>query len=250
MKKIIKVALILLSPLFLFGAAVAGEDSIGRRLFEYNLAAEYERTMNREINRILPARIEIDALLQTALVSGHRPKARPSTIVVKSPRPMARHDRFNPIVERLENIIAATPDSEIPAPPTKKVGISQESCIAIANYHEARGEGVIGQMAVSSVILQRAAVQRHWGKTPCQVVSPIQFSFMITKTSFPPIDDLEAWKIATVIAREILKSGPVEELRDADHYHAGYVAPVWRHKMPVVAVIGDHTFYADPLSRS
>ena len=139
-------------------------------------------------------------------------------------------------------------------PPTTLRGQTALACMAVAIFHEARGESITGQRAVASVILQKSLVPDRWGDRPCEVVRPVQFSFMTGRYDFPPIerpreaDWRRNWRTALDIAADTLVSGPMDELVGADHYHATYVAPVWRKAMPAVARIGDHIFYADPES--
>jgi spore germination cell wall hydrolase CwlJ-like protein len=118
------------------------------------------------------------------------------------------------------------------------------SCIAIAVYHEARGENIHGQMAVASVILQRAKTPGRWGTSACDVVRPIQFSFMRSRWGFPPIREMDAWMKAIDVAEAIMLSGPLPELKGADHYHATYVSPDWARKLVKIGKIGTHVFYA------
>jgi spore germination cell wall hydrolase CwlJ-like protein len=119
-------------------------------------------------------------------------------------------------------------------------------CIAVAVYHEARGETVLGQKAVASVVIQRSITPGRWGDTPCDVVKPVQFEFMKSRYRFERIREKEAWKLAVRVALTMMYEGPMEELRNADHYHTKKVYPKWRKSMPVVARIGEHIFYADP----
>lgn len=139
-------------------------------------------------------------------------------------------------------------------PPSSLRNQSDLACTAVAVYFESRGESFEGQKAVASVVLQRAQTPHRWGSRPCDVVKPVQFSFMTSKYGYPSIRHSEAdwevpWASALKAAREVLLDGPLPELHGADHYHATYVHPAWRRKMPRVARIGKHIFYADPESR-
>lgn len=136
----------------------------------------------------------------------------------------------------------------IKRPPSTTYGETALGCIAVAVYHEARGEPVIGQKGVASVIVQRSITPERWGDTPCEVVIPVQFSFMQSRYRFEPISDMKAWKLAVRVALTVMYEGPMDELRDADHYHATYVDPKWRYKMRKTAQIGNHIFYSDPES--
>lgn len=138
------------------------------------------------------------------------------------------------------------------APPHSLRGETQLACMAVAVFHEARGESLKGQRAVASVVLQRAMTPGRWGGTPCDVVRPVQFSFMTSRFGFPSITEEDGWEKswgqAIGVAARTLADGPMPELKGADHYHARYVHPSWQKKMLRTAVIGNHYFYADPKS--
>lgn len=133
------------------------------------------------------------------------------------------------------------------APPEDFAGLGELGCLAVAIYHEARDQPLLGQRGVAAVILRRAALPR-WGETVCNVVQPVQFSFLTGDRGFPPIDEPDAWRVALAVAVEALTEGPPSTLGNADHYHATWVAPVWRGEMRKVARIGEHIFYSDPRS--
>ena len=127
-------------------------------------------------------------------------------------------------------------------------GAEDHFCLAVAIYHEARGEPREGQEAVASVILQRAFVPGRWGNTVCEVVRPVAFSFVHEDGGFDPITEPDAWATALEIAMVVMAEGPDPWLEGADHYHATHVSPKWSRAMPRVARIGRHIFYADPRS--
>jgi spore germination cell wall hydrolase CwlJ-like protein len=133
-------------------------------------------------------------------------------------------------------------------PPSSLRGQSSLACIAVAIYHEARGQTQHGQLAVASVILQRVAVPNRWGRKACDVVRPVQFSFMKSRYGFPPITERDAWVEAVHLAAKSVVEGPLPELKRADHYHTVDVDPDWSRKMDMVGQIGDHIFFRDPKS--
>lgn len=123
-------------------------------------------------------------------------------------------------------------------------------CLAINTYHEARGELIPGQYAVNHVVLNRA------GGDPdkaCEVIfKRHQFSWTSKvsregkgwrlPTHMVP-KDKDAWARAQIIARVTLEGRMHDLTRGADHYHATYVAPSWRHAMAQTKRIGTHIFY-------
>lgn len=134
-------------------------------------------------------------------------------------------------------------------PPRNFNGATNLACIAVTVYHEARGESIKGQRAVADVVIQRALVPNRWGDTPCDVVQPVQFSYLTEDGTYTPIDMVNeriAWERAVRVALTALVMGPDENLKGADHYHTHDVTPEWRLAMNVATVIGEHIFYVDP----
>lgn len=119
----------------------------------------------------------------------------------------------------------------------------QANCIAVAVYHEARGESLEGQLAVARVIMNRAAS----GKYPtswCGVVKqPWQFSF-VRNGRFPSVDEgSAAWRKALGITRLAVANAVTSVPTDCLWYHADYVAPSWGQRLTRVEKIGAHIFY-------
>ena len=136
-------------------------------------------------------------------------------------------------------------DLLVPDPPRSLAGATDLQCLAVAIYHEARDQSLDGQLAVASVILNRAREPKRWGARPCDIVVPGQFSFLSPLGRVPAIDNREAWAIAVEMAREALERGPSSLVGQADHYHTLAVQPDWQDGMERVIRIGDHIFYAD-----
>jgi hypothetical protein len=119
----------------------------------------------------------------------------------------------------------------------------QANCIAVAVYHEARGETLEGQLAVAKVIMNRAAS----GKYPtswCGVVKqPWQFSF-VRNGRFPSVDEgSAAWRKALGVTRLAVANAVQSVPSDCLWYHADYVAPSWGRRLTRVEKIGAHIFY-------
>lgn len=121
----------------------------------------------------------------------------------------------------------------------------EANCIAVAVYHEARGESLEGQMAVAKVIMNRAAS----GKYPtswCGVVKqPWQFSFVNPRTGYmPSVDQASAaWRKALGVTRLAVANAVPSVSNDCLWYHADYVAPSWGRRLTRVDKIGAHIFY-------
>ena len=119
----------------------------------------------------------------------------------------------------------------------------EANCIAVAVYHEARGETLEGQLAVAKVIMNRASS----GKYPtswCGVVKqPWQFSF-VRQGRFPSVDQRSAaWRKALGVTRLAVANAVQSVPEDCLWYHADYVAPSWGRRLTRVEKIGAHIFY-------
>jgi len=116
-------------------------------------------------------------------------------------------------------------------------------CLALAIYHEARGESYIAKLAVSKTIYNRVESNR-WPNTICEVImQPKQFSF-VKKGRVPMPKDEKSWQKAYVLAKKIEKNPEILPIMEADHFHSVQVRPVWRKKLHRLVRIGNHIFYS------
>jgi N-acetylmuramoyl-L-alanine amidase len=121
----------------------------------------------------------------------------------------------------------------------------QAHCIAVAVYHEARGESLEGQLAVARVIMNRAASGKYPTSWCGTVKQPWQFSFVNPRTGvYPSIDEASAsWKKALGVTRLAVANAVQTLPQDVLWYHADYVAPGWGKRLTKVEKIGTHIFY-------
>jgi hypothetical protein len=138
---------------------------------------------------------------------------------------------------------------------------SERACLALAIYHEARGEVRSGQIAVARVVINRSR-SRAYPSTVCGVVfqnahmlNRCQFSFACDRLSDFPSDHA-SWKNSIRVANGLICAGDCTPprlrrapmatplLRTATHYHATHVAPSWSKKLTPLGRIGGHLFYA------
>ena len=114
-----------------------------------------------------------------------------------------------------------------------------------ALYHEARGEGVEGQVAVGNVILNRT--KGRWGDTVKKVVEQRkQFSYR-NKGAPAPASDKKAWAVAKAIAVKLLSGQYEDNTGGADHYLniKDSTDGGWRKSMNHTSKIGHHDFYKE-----
>lgn len=137
----------------------------------------------------------------------------------------------------------------------------ERQCLALAVYHEARGERASGQFAVAGVVINRMR-SRAYPESLCGVVyqnarmrNRCQFSFACDTIVDAP-REAESWKRARQVADMMLcRSECGSAFADparitalgfqrATHYHATYVAPPWSRKLEPLGRIGRHRFFA------
>lgn len=125
-------------------------------------------------------------------------------------------------------------------------------CLTEALYHEARGESVLGQIAVAEVILNRVD-SRAYPDSVCGVIGQgansgraCQFSYKCDGKSDAPSEH-EVYDHLGKIAWLMLAGKPRILTGDATHYHTTSVRPKWSRKLVKTARIGDHLFYRKPV---
>ena len=172
-----------------------------------------------------------------ATVTGSVIQAAPaSSVTLSLQRPIAREAAWLqqggwPLYALVDRFSAGAPLDE------------QANCIAVAVYHEARGESLEGQLAVARVIMNRAASGKY-PTTWCGVVKqPWQFSF-VQNGYMPSVDESsQAWRNALGITRLAINNAVQSVPTDCLWYHANYVSPSWGRRLTRVSQIGAHIFY-------
>lgn len=111
-------------------------------------------------------------------------------------------------------------------------------CLATNIYHEARGEGYWGGLAVAVVTINRAQ-HRDYPRSICAVVyQPKQFSWTNSRTHRATTNPASIY-----LAKVALSQRHRLRWLKATHYHTTAVKPRWRLQLQRVAKIGDHVFY-------
>lgn len=124
---------------------------------------------------------------------------------------------------------------------------SEQQCLALALYWEARGEGRKGMIAVGWTVLNRVR-SRDFPSTPCNVVHqggerpPCQFSWWCDGRSDRPRERY-SWQQALLIAGELLLDPPPDPTGGSLYYHSTHVYPRWSRSLTRTARIGSHVFY-------
>ncbi|MEM6677687.1 MAG: cell wall hydrolase [Pseudomonadota bacterium] len=121
-------------------------------------------------------------------------------------------------------------------------------CMAEGLYFEARGESVLGQIAVGEVILNRVD-SRSYPDTVCGVLeqgahrlNACQFSYNCDGQD-ETIHEPKAWEQVGKVAWLMLQGRPRTITDKATHYHTTAVSPSWAQRLVKTARIGEHLFY-------
>jgi spore germination cell wall hydrolase CwlJ-like protein len=135
-------------------------------------------------------------------------------------------------------------------------------CLALALYHEARGEPLVGQIAVAQVVLNRV-MDKRYPNTICAVVKQkkafkkagnkklvyyCQFTFYCDGKSDKPNNKSkfkEMLDIANAVTSTYLHvyDKKYQIIEGATHYHHIDILPKWAKNMTEIATINNHIFY-------
>lgn len=128
-------------------------------------------------------------------------------------------------------------------------------CLTEALYFEARGESLIGQIAVAEVILNRVD-SASFPNSVCGVVNQgkqyrnaCQFSYKCDGKS-DRIGSRGVYEELGKVAWVMLEGKPRILTGKATHYHNTQVNPRWARKLTRTARIGEHLFYRAKLQLS
>lgn len=126
-------------------------------------------------------------------------------------------------------------------------------CLALNIYHEARGEPLVGQIAVAQVVLNRVE-SPQFPNTICDVVKdghynenvPVinkcQFSWWCDGKSDTPQDTVR-WENSLHLAATLAEKPYLDVTEGALYYHATYVKPYWADHFKETVTINNHIFY-------
>lgn len=154
------------------------------------------------------------------------------------------------------NVTMEIAPKEIPEPEDQAMVALREyhsqqvQCMAENTYFEARGEPLLGQIAVNNVVMNRLNdPQKRFGSTPCEVIKQItynkkkqkvcQFSWRCEKNR--RIKNYEQFAEIKSIAEQVYMGFHGDVTKGAKYYHATYVNPNWNLRR--IIQIGQHIFY-------
>lgn len=131
-------------------------------------------------------------------------------------------------------------------------GDAEWRCLTEALYFEARGESLVGQVAVAEVILNRVD-SALYPDSICGVIGQgvsaglhaCQFSYNCDGKP-EAIHEKRAFERLGRVAQKMMDGLPRALTGGATHYHTDSVQPRWSRRFEQTARIGDHIFYRAP----
>lgn len=119
------------------------------------------------------------------------------------------------------------------------------TCLTTMVYHESRGEGRKGMLAVAYVAINRAGKNTdRWGRTICEVVrKPYQFEGMLHANKI--VKEKEVWEEAEEISTLAFYGLLKDPTKGAVYFHANYIQPSWAYVKTKTLQLGNHIFYAE-----
>lgn len=123
------------------------------------------------------------------------------------------------------------------------VSTADVRAMALNMYHEARGEGELGMLAVGWVVLNRMADKAYPSTVAEVIYQGCQFSWVCDGRSDRPREG-RSWRKALSLAAALLTGARTDPTRGALWYHADWVRdPGFGPDVSVVRRIGRHVFY-------
>lgn len=118
-------------------------------------------------------------------------------------------------------------------------------CLTLNVFKEARGEPIVGQLAVAFVTINRT---KQTGDVCDTVFAPKQFSWVETDTKggvlLPhkrPDRKSKEWKQAEAVAKAAFYAK--DFTHGATHFHNTTMTPTWAKRLKYVGQYGEHRFY-------
>ncbi len=116
-------------------------------------------------------------------------------------------------------------------------------CLSSTIYKEARGEPLLGQLAVASVVLNRASM---WGMNVCDVVfQPKQFSWLNNNKNLPSKASVAQFNYIshTLLTQQHMGIRKCYA-NNATNFAANSTNNYWTRKFKRVLIVGGHSFYS------
>lgn len=132
---------------------------------------------------------------------------------------------------------------------------TKEEWLALNIYHEARGEGFVGKIAVGVVTLNRVGNDDFPDTIKEVITQKKQFSWYNNKKRSKKLNksmDMEAYNSCLTISTTIIRLWDIPEFKEfigqtgidsVKWYHKKNIHPYWARRMERLFVIENHVFY-------
>lgn len=165
----------------------------------------------------------------------------PATV---SPEPQVVRDH-----QAMDALIADILNAGQPPRPSITYTSRDVECMALNMYHEARGEGAQGMIAVGYVVLNRAASDQFRPKTACGIIyqqlvrGSCQFAWTCdTHPDYPR--ETAAMQQARELAVRVLEGEVPNPIGESKYYVEKRIGvPSWARRLQVHSIIGNHRFF-------
>lgn len=158
----------------------------------------------------------------------------------------------NSVDESETNIVQIETNSKSEISEINQYDSKQINCLAENLYFEARGESLLGQIAVNNVVMNRVNdPAKRFGSTPCDVINQItlnkrkqkvcQFSWKCERNK--KIKDQQKFIALKTVSHYTYYGAFQDVTNGSKFYHAIYVNPKWN--LEKVTKIGQHIFYRE-----
>ena len=117
--------------------------------------------------------------------------------------------------------------------------------LALAVFHESRGEPSHGQQAIVEVVLNRTSSTKSVKDV---ILAPYQFSFTLVFGWFAiPTEELYNYVQLVKRYEKNIRNGKRILPKGTKYFHTHSTKPKWSGKMIHVASVGNHRFYKESL---
>lgn len=146
--------------------------------------------------------------------------------------------------DRIYREIGETPRIQIYQTVPRTLSDQDLHCLTLNVYYEAKGESLIGMIAVAQVTLNRLDVNYRGQRTLCNIVYDThQFSWTRSTKQHRKTPTGDSWGQAVLAAQKAVEGLRIAGLEDSLHYHADWIPhPSWSLKMLLNHVIGQHVY--------
>lgn len=117
------------------------------------------------------------------------------------------------------------------------------NCLATMVYHEARGEPLIGQVAVAYTAVNRAQ-SGCYPNSVCAVVRQ-KHQYVGMAKEHAPKAERDTWKRVKRLALKVYLGVIKDPTRGAMWFHEGSIKPKWSKSKTPTLFVGEHQFYVN-----